>query len=114
MKKQYCRVIKEYKAAYPDPIRFTKGEILKIEKKESEWSGWVWCINEFGKGRWIPENYLEIYEDTCKVLQDYEATELTVKVGEKLEIEKIESEWVWATNKEGKQGWVPLKCIQIT
>ena len=87
--------------------------VLKIEKKESEWSGWVWCINELGNGRWIPENYLKISEDSCRILRDYDSTELTVKVGDKLEIEKIESEWIWATNKKRKQGWVPLKNVKI-
>ncbi|MFX1411246.1 MAG: SH3 domain-containing protein [Promethearchaeota archaeon] len=113
MKRKYCRVIEEYKAAYPDPKSFAKGEILKFEKKESEWNGWVWCKNESGDGRWIPENYLKIYKESCRVLRNYEATELTVKVGEKLEIKKIESDWIWAINEEGKRGWVPLKCIQI-
>jgi hypothetical protein len=113
MKKRYCRVIEDYRAAYPDPVTFTKGEILKIEKKQSEWDNWVWCINKLGKGRWIPKNYLEIYEDTCRILRDYEATELTVKIDDKLEVEKIESDWIWAINNQGKHGWVPLKCVQL-
>jgi hypothetical protein len=113
MKKHYCRVIEEYKAAYPDPLKFSKGDILKIEKKESEWGDWIWCINKLGNGRWIPENYLEIREDYCEVLLDYEATELSVQVGDQLEIKKVESDWIWAINNEGKQGWVPLKCVEV-
>ena len=47
------------------------------------------------------------------MLQDYEATELNVSTGEELKIEKEESGWVWVSNKEGKQGWVPLINIKI-
>ena len=47
------------------------------------------------------------------MLQDYEATELTVFIGDELVIEKEESGWVWVSNVEGKKGWIPLKIIKI-
>ena len=59
-------------------------------KKESEWSGWIWCINGTGEMGWVPESNLKILETTCKVLQDYDATELSVDVGQELTI-KMES-----------------------
>ena len=52
-------------------------------------------------------------ENSGIMLQDYEATELAVSIGEELKIEKEESGWVWVTNKEGKKGWVPLENIII-
>ena len=113
MKEKYCRVIESYQTPFPNPIKISKGEILNIGKKESEWSGWIWCINGVGEMGWVPESYLEIYETNCKVLQDYDATELSVDVGQELIIKKEEAGWIWATNQQGKSGWVPLKNVQM-
>ncbi|GAH44800.1 unnamed protein product [marine sediment metagenome] len=113
MKLKYCKVISDYKSPYIDPLKIRKGEILRIGNKESEWSGWVWCTNKEGKQRWVPRNYMDIQGNTGIMLQDYEATELNVSTGEELKIEKEESGWVWVSNKEGKQGWVPLINIKI-
>ena len=113
MKKKYCKVIEDYRSTCPDPLIITQGEILIVEKRESEWSGWIWCINKVGKEGWVPENYLEIYENSCKTLQNYNATELSAKIGEELIIEKEESGWIWSTNQQGKSGWIPLRYIQI-
>jgi uncharacterized protein YgiM (DUF1202 family) len=113
MEKTICLVIEDYESPYTEPLIITKGEILTIGKKESEWSGWIWCTNKFGKSRWVPESYLEIQETTGKAKQDYNATELTVRVGEELIIEKEEAEWYWVTNQRNRSGWVPIKNVKI-
>ena len=113
MTRKSYRVIEDYDSDYTKPLVIAKGEILSIGEKESDWSGWIWCTNKFGKSRWVPENYLEIHGSTCKAKQDYEATELCVKIGERLIAEKEEADWIWATNERGKSGWVPLRCVKI-
>lgn len=113
MKGKSCRVIENYESPYTDPFIVTKGEILSIGEKESEWAGWIWCTNKFGESRWVPENYLEIHGNTCKAKQDYNATELSVKVGEELIIVKEEAEWYWVISQQGKEGWVPKRNVEL-
>ncbi len=113
MKEKKCRVIKDYNSPYTEPLIILKGEILTISDKESEWSGWIWCVNKDGESRWVPENYLEIHGTTGKAKQDYNATELNVKTGEELIIIEEEAEWYWVINQEGKSGWVPFENVQI-
>jgi len=113
MKEKKCRVMEDYNSPYTEPLLITKGEILSIGEKESEWSGWIWCTNKEGKSRWVPENYLEIDGNIGKANQDYNATELTVSIGEELIIEEEEADWFWVTNQQGKSGWVPIKNVQI-
>ncbi|MFW9987779.1 MAG: SH3 domain-containing protein [Candidatus Odinarchaeota archaeon] len=113
MKGRKCRVIKKYESPYTVPLLITKGEILSIDEKESEWSGWIWCTNKKGLSRWVPESYLEVKDNIGKVKQDYNATELSVNVGEELFIEEEEAEWYWVTNQQGKSGWVPIKNVKI-
>ena len=112
MKRKYSKVIVDYKSPYSDPLKIQKGENVQIRNKESEWPGWVWCKNIESKERWIPSSYLDIQGNLGMMLQDYEATELNVSIGEELVIEKEESGWVWVTNKEGKKGWVPMENIK--
>ena len=112
MKLKFCTAISDYKSPYTEPLKIQKGEILQIGNKESEWPGWVWCINKDGMERWVPRNYIKIHGTSGITLQDYDATELTVFIGEELVIEKEESGWVRVSNVEGKKGWVPLENIR--
>ena len=45
-------------------------------------------------------------------LCDYEATELSVSVGEELIMGKEESGWIWCTNQDGESGWVPAEHVE--
>lgn len=113
MKGNKCRVIEDYRSPYTDPWIMTKDEILSIGEKESEWPGWIWCTNNSGESRWVPESYLEISGKIGKANQDYNAIELSIKVGELLIIEEDEAEWFWVTNQKGKSGWVPIKNVKM-
>ena len=113
MKGKKCRVIEDYISPYTEPWIMAKGEILTVGEKDTEWTGWIWCTNKEGESRWVPENYLEIDGNSGKAKQDYNSTELSVKVGEELIFEKEEAEWYWCTNQAGKSGWVPIKNVQI-
>jgi len=108
-----CKVIKAYRSAYPDPLIIKAGEVLTVEKKESEWAGWTWCVNKQGKSGWAPNSYLEINGDSCTALHDYDATELTIAVGEELTVLNEESGWFWCKNKEDCTGWVPVDCVEL-
>ncbi|MFX0037508.1 MAG: SH3 domain-containing protein [Candidatus Hermodarchaeota archaeon] len=113
MKGKRCRVIENYESPYTESWTIVKGEILTVGEKDTEWMGWIWCTNKEGESRWVPENYLEIHGNTGKANQDYNATELSVKIGEELIIKKEEAEWFWVTNQQGQKGWVPIRNVQI-
>jgi len=113
MNSNRCVVIEKHQASDKYPLIITKGETLKFERKETEWDGWIWCINNDGKGGWVPETYLELQEEVCDVLQNYNAIELTVNIGEEFMIEEEESDWFWLNNEKGKEGWVPKKNVRI-
>jgi hypothetical protein len=113
MSQKYCEVKTNYTAAYPDPLKYKKGDIVELKAKESEWKGWIWCKNKEGQERWVPRSYLEIQGEVAQFNQDYDATELSVSIGEKLVIEKEESGWFWVSNKEKKKGWVPKENVRV-
>jgi hypothetical protein len=112
--KRICRVVADYQSPYTNPLVFNTGEELATSERESEWNGWVWCTNQAGESRWVPEAYVECRGSTCVMLCDYEATELSVRVGEVLTIVgKEESGWIWCMNQAGQSGWVPGDNVTV-
>lgn len=108
-------VIKEHKNEFPLPLIVRKGEILQVKQKKTAQEGWVWCINKEGLVAWIPKNYLKRTQTLgfYEVLQDYDSTELNVKIGDKIIILKEESNWVWIVTEGNKKGWIPTECISL-
>ena len=107
------KVIKAWRTAYPDPLGIKKGQRLTVGEKDSEWQGWAWCTDNDGKSGWVPEAYLSVKENLAEALRDYDATELTVTVGEILTVLETESGWVWAVKEDGAAGWVPRECVEV-
>jgi uncharacterized protein YgiM (DUF1202 family) len=106
------RVITNYQAPFPDPIRVKAGEAVMIDPgKKTGIAGWVWCTNLTGKSGWVPEAYLERQGDAGRVYCDYDAIELTVHAGEILTVHKMESDFYWVTDRNGRQGWVPVTHV---
>lgn len=110
---KYCKIIVEYISPFPEPLKIRKGDQVQLIEKESEWPGWIWCINKNGKEGWVPRSYLKLQDDHAILLQDYDATELSAKVGERFVIKEEESGWFWVSDKEGRKGWIPIKNVEI-
>ena len=83
-----------------------------LQRRETEWPGWIWCTNDSGKSAWVPENWVEIEGDSCVMKRDYDSTELSVEAGEVLSVESEESGWAWATKEGRESGWVPLENLE--
>ena len=109
---QTFRVVKEHQGTSLSSLSGQEGERLEWERRESEWRGWVWCTHSLGSSGWVPENWLELADETAVLLRDYSATELGVAPGQILSASLFESGWAWATNEDGEEGWVPLENLE--
>lgn len=112
-KSKIHKVVEDYEIAYPNPIRLNKDELVKIIKRETnpDWLGWVFCESEEGVKGWVSETYLLIDGNSASVIKSYDATEITAKSGELVEILYSEFGWARIKNREGSQGWIPLKNL---
>jgi uncharacterized protein YgiM (DUF1202 family) len=106
-------VIKAYERAYAEPLVIKVGETLTVGANDTQWPGFVWCTNQAGRGGWVPESYFERRGEVGVVLCDYEATELSARVGEALTLHQEESGWFWCTNQQGQRGWIPADNLEI-
>lgn len=110
-----ARVIEDYEAPYSDPIKVRAGDEIAIDhSRETDLEGWLWCTSRAGKSGWVPEAYIDQQGASGCVRCDYDAIELTVRVGDKLVLHKEESGFFWATDEAGRNGWVPSTHLVIT
>ena len=108
------RVTKDYKAQYPDAPAFKAGESVVCGKSDPVAPGWIWCVGTGGRGAWVPLRIIQRSENVSdgRILEDYEAQELSAKEGETLNILAIESGWAWAENASGRRGWIPNTVLE--
>jgi uncharacterized protein YgiM (DUF1202 family) len=107
------RVIADYDAPFTDPIRVQSGEEVAIDRgKTTNISGWLWCTSKAGKSGWVPEAFLDLSASLGYMECDYDAIELTVRVGDQLTVHGMESGFYWVTDFHGRQGWVPVEHVE--
>ncbi len=108
------RVVRAYISPYPDSIQFLKGEVVQVIKEFSDdpdWVGWLWCEGKYNNAAWIPKQFLQIQPGHTILNRTYDAKELSVEVGDVLNITEIINGFCMATNETGDQGWVPQKNL---
>lgn len=102
-----------YISSCAEPIMMKAGDSLKVEDRQTDWIGWVWCVHPSGKSSWVPENFIQREGDTALATQEYDATELTAAEGQKLEIVDEEAGWYWCKSEAGDSGWVPAENVKV-
>ena len=107
-----CVVISPHTSAAHKPLVFAKGDRVIIERRDTEWPEFLWCIDEDGAGAWIPENYLDRNDEVGILNTVYSSVELKADKGERLSIIKSEAGWHWCRNSQGKLGWIPDRNVK--
>lgn len=103
--------ITAWRASYAYTVRLHSGEHVTVVPRESEWPGWQWCANAEGEEAWVPAVLLDLRGDRATVLNDYDSTELDVRVGEALLLGDRQAGWVWCRSGDGSEGWLPDSCV---
>lgn len=107
------RVVKSHQPESIQPLVVVRGEKLQFERRQTQWEGWLWCMKQNGEKGWVPESWVQLKDNFCIMKRGYDATELKVDPGETLQPLLIAAEWLLAVTFDGKQGWVPLDCVEL-
>jgi hypothetical protein len=108
-----AQVHTSYTAESAAPLVMAQGDQVVVEERATTWSGWLWCTHPTGKSGWAPTNFLQRSGDSGVATRAYDASELTVALGEYLTVLESESGWGWAINREGRRGWTPLDKLTL-
>lgn len=106
-----CYVIESYQSAYPNPVKFCVGDDVSVGIKDYEYPGWIRVTTTCGNEGWAPEWYIDQTSQPAKAIYDYDATELTVVVGQRLTLHHFLNSWVWAETECHQLGWLPSACL---
>lgn len=106
------RVIRLYEQPYPDPIAVRAGDhVVPDFGKETNIEGWVWCTAGDGRGGWAPRAWLSRVGGDWRIDRDFNAIELTIAAGERLDVLEEESGFYRVRRPDGEIGWVPIDCV---
>ena len=109
---QKYRVIRAHQPDSTNPLIVSKGDRLRCERRQTIWEGWLWCWKPDGPGGWVPEAWVEVEGDTCRMKRGYNAAELLVEPGDYLRPILTQSGWLLAVTRAGVTGWVPLGNVE--
>jgi len=107
------RVIKAHESEFPNPIKVKAGAKVSVEDRETIWAGWLWCRTDGGVEGWVPSGYVDRNGNSGTMRRDYDATELTVEIGDILEAVDEASSWLFCRTKTGLPGWVPVENVEV-
>lgn len=104
----------DYVRPYEDPIVVSRGDKVKpIEKIETDFIGWTWCVADDGRAGWTPENWCNVTSEFWLLKRDFSALELTVSRGDLVELLFSESGFVFCRTKSGLEGWLPDAALTL-
>ena len=103
------RVVAPYEAAYDGALRLRPGDTVTVGDGDDRWPAFRWCTTDDGAVGWVPENYLEISGETGRAVRDYDTNELTVVVGDRLQVLAEMGGWLRCRHPSGEVGWLPAE-----
>jgi hypothetical protein len=110
------RVVAKVAHEIPDrpPVQLSVGHRVEVGDRDSEWPEFVFVTAPHGSG-WVPARHLSTQSGTAVVVTEYDTTELPTQVGEVLDVlaEDSASGWVWCRSRGGREGWVPMKTLDV-
>ncbi len=102
-------VIRAHVSNYPDPVRFRRGDTVTLGARDPDFPGWIRVADRRGRSGWAPEALLDsVAGSEGRAIEDYDATELNVSPGDRLNVHRELSGWLWVCNEIGEFGWVPV------
>ncbi len=115
-------ITRAYTAQYADPIRFRAGETLALTGKIDTWEDrdewlWLWATAPDGREGWVPAEVVDVPDPRNPVARpalarrDYDARELTVAAGERVEHLETVGGWHLCRAADGRVGWVPVSHV---
>ena len=98
-----------YDAAFANPPKVAAGEVVQLIEKDPNHPGWFKGRTATGESGYFPVAWFAIAGSDATAMRDYDARELTVRVGDLVGIVEIESSWARVMKPSGEVGWVPAE-----
>jgi hypothetical protein len=101
----------KYTAQYTDPIGFRCGDVIQVERPDSEFTEWFWCRGPDRREGWVHRSFLSQSCGRAIATGDYSARELTVSVGDRGHVIRALNGWAYLQLEDDRAGWVPERVL---
>ncbi|SMQ97192.1 SH3 domain-containing protein [Xanthomonas fragariae] len=109
-----ARLLRDYDAAYSNPIRFCAGQEVTLGVRDEEWLAFAWVNTGAGHAGWAPVVWLRpLGHGKAEALRDYDARELDAKQGQDVLLHYEHGGWWWSERADGMQGWLPAADLEL-
>jgi len=105
-------VTQAHTKSYADPLVVRKNDIVEVGDRDDEWPGWIWSVDKAARGGWLPEEIVERTGEAGRIREAFDTTELTVDVAGVVLGGRIVAGWQWCRRADGREGWVPVRCLR--
>lgn len=106
-------LLRDYRAAYADPVRFRRGDRVVLGERDSEWPEFIHGTDVSGRNGWIHESCVDPDHGIATATRDYDARELDADRGETVRLIEQAGGWWWVENTRGASGWLPARDLMI-
>ena len=108
-----ARLRRDYHSQYPEPVRFLRGELIEVGRRDSEWPEFLWATDAAGRSGWVHQRYLYAEHGRARAVRDYSARELDAQAQAVVRLLEEAGGWWWCENEQGEQGWLPARDLEI-
>lgn len=107
MNLSFARTTRERQAQYEDPIRFARGAVLEVKRRDEEWTEFFWCRAPDGREGWVHQDFFRPESgDRAVATRDYDAVEHSFGENEWMQPLETLNGWSWCRDAQGRLGWV--------
>ena len=112
MKRPLYRVAREHTASFTYAMVASEGDVVSVGREDSEMPGWFWCKDSKSVEMWVPSTHLRIDETKGVFNQPYNSIELTVEVGDVVQLLGETLGWAECLDGKWRYGWVPSDKLE--
>ena len=100
-------------AQYQDPIALRHGDLVEVQRADTEFTEWLWCRGPDQKEGWVHRSFLSQVSGRAVALSDYSAKELTVAAGERGRMMRLLDGWAFVELEGKGAGWLPERVLDL-
>ena len=112
MKRPLYRVAREHKASFTYAMVASEGDVVSVVREDPEMPGWFWCRDSKSVEMWVPSTHMKIDGAKGVFTQPYNSIELTVGVGDVIQLLGEVLGWAECLNVKWCYGWVPSNKLE--
>jgi SH3-like domain-containing protein len=109
-----ARARESYAVQYADPIQVAAGDAVTVDRRDDQFTRWLWCRAEDGRAGWVPETILSATQPgPATVTRAYSATEVPLAAGAMVDLLEQFDGFARVRRTDGREGWVPLAVLEL-